>query len=76
MTDFFKGIGKIAYEGLIRQNEFASATKTRPRWGRPHHGRTSAFAIAYCTPSPGRGDPFGGQTFERPWFGDSMIMQS
>jgi xylose isomerase len=74
MSDFFKDIPKIAYEGPDSDNEFAF-----------HHynpdevvmGKRMAdhlrFAVAYWHSFawPG-GDPFGGQTFDRPWFGDSM----
>ena len=74
MTDFFKGIPKISYEGPTTSNEFAF------RHYNPDEvvmGRTLAehlrFSIAYWHSFawPG-GDPFGGQTFERPWFGDTM----
>lgn len=74
MTDFFHGIPKLRYEGPDSQNEFAF-----------HHynpdemlgGKTMRehlrFAVAYWHSFawPG-GDPFGGQTFERPWFGDTL----
>lgn len=74
MTDFFKDIPEITYEGPDSTNEFAF-----------HHYDPSEvvngssmsdnlrFAVAYWHSFawPG-GDPFGGQTFERPWFGDTM----
>lgn len=74
MTDFFHGIPKLRYEGSDSQNEFAF-----------HHynpdemlgGKTMRehlrFAVAYWHSFawPG-GDPFGGQTFDRPWFGDTL----
>jgi len=74
MTDFFNGIQKLRYEGPDSQNEFAF-----------HHynpdemlgGKTMRehlrFAVAYWHSFawPG-GDPFGGQTFDRPWFGDTL----
>ncbi|MFN3224711.1 MAG: xylose isomerase [Hyphomicrobiales bacterium] len=74
MTDFFQGIPKLRYEGPDSDNEFAF-----------HHydpdemlgGKTMRehlrFAVAYWHSFawPG-GDPFGGQTFDRPWFGDTM----
>ncbi len=74
MTDFFKGIAPIRYEGPETQNEFAF------RHYDPSEvvmGKTMAehlrFAIAWWHSFawPG-GDPFGGQTFDRPWFGDTM----
>lgn len=74
MTDFFNGIQKLRYDGPDSQNEFAF-----------HHynpdeilgGKTMRehlrFAVAYWHSFawPG-GDPFGGHTFERPWFGDTL----
>ena len=74
MTDFFKGINAVAYEGPDSTNEFAF------RQYNPEEmlgGKTMKdhlrFAVAYWHSFawPG-GDPFGGQTFERPWFGDTM----
>lgn len=74
MTDFFKGIPQIRYEGPTSTNEFAF------RHYNPTEvvmGKTMAehlrFAIAWWHSFawPG-GDPFGGQTFERPWFGDTL----
>jgi xylose isomerase len=78
MTDFFKTIPAIRYEGPESANEFAF-----------HHynpdevvmGKRMAdhlrFAVAYWHSFAYQGgDPFGGQTFERPWFeaGDAMAM--
>ncbi len=74
MTDFFKGIPQIRYEGPNSTSEFAF------RHYNPDEivaGKRMAehlrFAIAWWHSFawPG-GDPFGGQTFERPWFGDTM----
>ncbi len=74
MTDFFKDIPAIRYEGPDTGNEFAF------RHYNPDEvvmGKTLKdhlrFACAYWHSFawPG-GDPFGGQTFERPWFGDTM----
>ncbi|KAJ57030.1 xylose isomerase [Actibacterium mucosum KCTC 23349] len=69
-TDFFKGIEKATYEGPDSTNPMAF-----------HHynpeevvmGKTMAehlrFAIAYWHSFAWEGgDPFGGQTFERPWY--------
>lgn len=74
VTDFFKGIPKITYEGPESGNEFAyrhydpDALVLGKRL--EDHLRLSlawwhSFAWA-------GGDPFGGQTFERPWFGDGL----
>ncbi len=76
MTDFFAGIAPIQYEGPDSDNEFAF------RHYNPDEvvmGKTMKdhlrFAVAYWHSFawPG-GDPFGGQTFDRPWFGDSMVL--
>lgn len=76
MTDFFKGIPTIRYEGPDSGNDFAF------RHYNPTEvvmGKTMAehlrFAIAWWHSFawPG-GDPFGGQTFERPWFGDTIAL--
>ena len=74
MTEFFKGIPAIKYEGPASTNDFAF------RHYNPDEmllGKRMAdhlrFAVAYWHSFawPG-GDPFGGQTFARPWFGDTM----
>lgn len=74
MTNFFKDIAAIKYEGPGTTNEFAFRHYNPDQviLGRrmEEHLR---FAVAYWHSFawPG-GDPFGGQTFDRPWFGDSM----
>ena len=74
MTEFFKGIPAVKYEGPASTNDFAF------RHYNPDEmllGKRMAdhlrFAVAYWHSFawPG-GDPFGGQTFARPWFGDTM----
>jgi xylose isomerase len=76
MTDFFKNIPAIKYEGPTSQNEFAfrhyNPDEVIMGKRMEDHMR---FAVAYWHSFawPG-GDPFGGQTFERPWFGDSMAL--
>ncbi|MDQ2065252.1 xylose isomerase [Xinfangfangia sp. CPCC 101601] len=76
MTSFFHGIEQIRYEGPESRSEFAF------RYYNPEEpvlGKTMAehlrFAVAYWHSFawPG-GDPFGGQTFERPWFGETMAL--
>ena len=74
MTDFFKGIAPVAYEGPDSDNDFAfrhydpDAVVMGKRLA--DHLR---FSVAYWHSFawPG-GDPFGGQTFQRPWFGETM----
>ncbi|MBL3570075.1 xylose isomerase [Rhodovulum sulfidophilum] len=74
MTDFFHGIDKIAYEGPDSPNPLAfrhydpDALVLGKRM--EDHLR---FAGAYWHSLAYEGlDPFGGRTFERPWYGDGM----
>lgn len=73
-SDFFKSIEKARFEGPDSSNPMAF------RHYNPDEivgGKTMAeqlrFAVAYWHSFvwPGN-DPFGGQTLDRPWFGDSM----
>jgi len=74
MSDFFKGIPKVKYEGPESDNEFAFRHYNPDEMvlGKRMEDHLR-FAVAYWHSFawPG-GDPFGGQTFERPWFGDTM----
>ncbi len=74
MTDFFKDISTIAFEGPDSTNEFAfrhyNPDEIVMGKSLKEHLRFSA-AYWHSFAWPG-GDPFGGQTFERPWFGDTM----
>ncbi len=74
MTDFFKGIPKIRYEGPSSTNEFAFRHYNPDEivLGKRLEDHLR-FAVAYWHSFawPG-GDPFGGQTFDRPWFGGTM----
>ena len=74
MTDFFKNIPAITYEGPDSDNEFAFRHYNPDEMvmGKPMKNHLR-FAAAYWHSFawPG-GDPFGGQTFDRPWFGDTM----
>ena len=71
---FFANIPKIKFEGPETSNEFAY------RHYNPDQviaGKTMAehlrFAVAYWHSFAWEGgDPFGGRTFDRPWFGDEM----
>ena len=74
MTDFFKGINAIAYEGPDSTNEFAFRQYNPDEvLGGKKMKDHLRFAVAYWHSFawPG-GDPFGGQTFDRPWFGETM----
>ncbi|MEP2718240.1 MAG: xylose isomerase, partial [Pseudophaeobacter sp.] len=74
MSDFFKGIDRVRYEGADSPNEFAFRHYNPDEivLGKrmEEHLR---FAVAYWHSFAWEGgDPFGGQTFERPWFGTGM----
>ena len=74
MTNFFKNIDNIKYEGPNSENDFAF------RHYNPSEivmGKTLEehlrFAVAYWHSFAWEGgDPFGGKTFDRPWFGSKM----
>ena len=72
MSDFFNGMAPLAYdpdaEGLAFRHYDPDAVVQGRRL--EDHLR---FAVAYWHSFawPG-GDPFGGQTFERPWWGETM----
>ena len=76
MTDFFKDIPAVTYEGPASTNEYAfrhyNPDEVIMGKRMEDHMR---FAVAYWHSFawPG-GDPFGGQTFDRPWFGDTMAL--
>jgi xylose isomerase len=74
MTDFFKGIPAIKYEGPDSDNDYAFRHYNPDEvvMGKPLKDHLR-FAAAYwhSLAWPG-GDPFGGQTFDRPWFGDTL----
>ncbi len=74
MTDFFKDIPPIRYEGPEASTEFAFRHYDPDEMvmGKRMEDHLR-FAVAYWHSFawPG-GDPFGGQTFDRPWFGDTM----
>lgn len=73
-TGFFGDIAKIKYEGPESSNPlaFRHYNKDEVVLGKRMEDHLR-FAVAYWHTFvwPG-GDPFGGQTFERPWFKDSM----
>ncbi|MFO8126651.1 xylose isomerase [Yoonia sp.] len=74
MTDFFKGIPAITYEGPESDNDFAFRQYNPDevvmgKAMKDHLRFAAAYWHSFAWPG---GDPFGGQTFDRPWFGDSM----
>ncbi len=72
MTDFFKGIPALSYDPDSTDIAFRHYNPDEVIGGKrmEEHLR---FAVAYWHSFawPG-GDPFGAETFERPWFGDTM----
>ena len=74
MTDFFKGIDKAQFEGEDSTNPlaFRHYNPDEVILGKRMEDHLR-FACAYWHSFAWQGgDPFGGQTFERAWFGDSM----
>ena len=74
MTDFFKDIPAISYEGPSTENDFAfrhydPAEMLNGKSMSDHLRFACAYWHSFAWPG---GDPFGGQTFERPWFGETM----
>ncbi|MEL6685450.1 MAG: xylose isomerase [Pseudomonadota bacterium] len=74
MTDFFKGIPAVTYEGPDSDSDFAFRhynpnEVVMGKAMKDHLRFAAAYWHSFAWPG---GDPFGGQTFERPWFGDSM----
>ena len=76
MSDFFKGIPAVRYEGPTSTNNYAFRhyNPDEMLMGKRMEDHLR-FAVAYWHSFawPG-GDPFGGQTFERPWFGDTVAL--
>ena len=74
MTDFFGDISRIKYEGTDSTNPLAFRHYNPDEivMGKRMEDHLR-FAVAYWHSFawPG-GDPFGGETFQRPWFGDTM----
>ncbi|TNE68723.1 MAG: xylose isomerase [Rhodobacteraceae bacterium] len=74
MTEFFQNIPQIKYEGPDSENEFAfkhyNPDEVVMGKRMEEHLR---FAVAYWHSFAYEGgDPFGGRTFARPWFGEGM----
>lgn len=74
MTDFFAGIPAISYAGPDSDDAYAfrhynPEEITMGKRMEDHLRFAVAWWHSFAWPG---GDPFGGQTFERPWFGDTM----
>ena len=76
MTDFFNGISKIKYEGPQSDNDFAFRHYNPDEvvMGKPMREHLRFGAAYWHSFAWQGGDPFGGQTFERPWFGDTLVL--
>lgn len=76
MSDFFKGVDKVTYQGPDSDSElvYRHYDPDEIVLGKRLEDQLR-FAVAYWHSFawPG-GDPFGGQTFDRPWFGDTMAL--
>ena len=74
MTDFFNGIAPVQFEGTASTSDLAYRhyDPNEVVMGKRMEDHLR-FAVAWWHSFawPG-GDPFGGQTFDRPWFGDTM----
>ena len=74
MTDFFKGIPQIKFEGPQTDNDFAFRHYNPDEMvmGKPMKDHLRFAAAYWHSLAWEGGDPFGGATFERPWFGNTM----
>ena len=73
-TDFFGNIEQVAHEGPESTNPLAFRhydpnAQVMGKRMEDHLRFAACYWHNFCWPG---GDPFGGQTFERPWFGDTM----
>ncbi|MCE6952232.1 xylose isomerase [Cereibacter sphaeroides] len=74
MTDFFAGIPQIRYEGEGTDNEFAFRHYNPDEviLGKRMEDHLR-FSVAWWHSFAWQGgDPFGGQTFQRPWFAETI----
>lgn len=73
-TGFFGDIAPIKYEGADSDNDLAfrhynASEMVLGKSMEDHLRMAIAYWHSFCWPG---GDPFGGQTFERPWFNETM----
>ena len=72
MTDFFSGVPKLSYDPDSNDLAFRHYNPDEVLMGKrmeDHLRFATAYWHSFAWPG---GDPFGGPTFERPWFGDTM----
>ncbi|MBI4045509.1 MAG: xylose isomerase, partial [Devosia nanyangense] len=74
MTDFFKGISPVKFEGKQSSNPLAYRfyNKDELVMGKRMEDHIRPAVAYWHTFAWEGGDPFGGRTFDRPWFGDSL----
>jgi len=74
MTDYFAGIAPVTYQGPDADGDIAFRHYNPDEMlGDKRMEDHLRFAVAWWHSFAWQGgDPFGGQTFERPWFGDTM----
>jgi len=74
VTDFFKGLQPVSYEGPHSSNPLAYRhyDKDALVLGKRMEDHIRPAVAYWHSFAWEGGDPFGGRTFERPWFGDSM----
>jgi len=74
VTDFFKGISPVKFEGPQSANPLAYRfyNKDEMVMGKRMEDHIRPAVAYWHTFAWEGGDPFGGRTFDRPWFGDSM----
>lgn len=76
MTDFFAGIDKVIYApdapaDTVAYRHYNADEVVMGKRLEDHLRFAVAWWHSFAWPG---GDPFGGQTFERPWFGDTMVL--
>ncbi|MGZ2257383.1 xylose isomerase [Roseobacter sp. A03A-229] len=74
MTDFFAGISPVTYApdapaDVLAYRHYNAEEMVAGKRMEDHLRFAVAWWHSFAWPG---GDPFGGQTFERPWFGDTM----
>jgi len=74
VTDFFKGISPVKFEGKQSSNPLAYCfyNKDEMVMGKRMEDHIRPAVAYWHTFAWEGGDPFGGRTFDRPWFGDSL----
>ncbi|HVX80602.1 MAG TPA: xylose isomerase, partial [Devosiaceae bacterium] len=74
MTDFFKGISPVKYEGPESRNPLAYRhyNKDEVVLGKRMEDHIRPAVAYWHSFAWEGGDPFGGRSFDRPWFGKGM----